>query len=32
MMTGGNYETEGGSIPYEEITPHMVFMALNEKR
>ena len=32
MITGGTYESERGSSPLEEITPHMVFMALNERR
>jgi hypothetical protein len=32
MVTGGTYESERGSSPLEEITPHMVFMALNERR
>ena len=32
MLTGGNYESEEGMLNNDEITPHMILMALNEKR
>jgi hypothetical protein len=32
MLTNGNYESEEGTLANDEITPLMVFMALNEKR
>jgi hypothetical protein len=31
MITGGNYESDNGSND-DLITPHMVFLALNERR